>query len=466
MDTLFGTGQQGKSPSITAQRRINCYYEYTPDGDKTRISIIGFPGKSLFVNFGDTPIRGLHVPQAGDYLYVVHRGTFWSVNNAGVMTNLGSLNTTSGRVSIDDNGTEIQIVDGTNGWIYNTNTLVFSKITDVDFPANPITNCFDSGRILNSFLNSGRFYGSQAYAASSYLGTDFATAESQPDYLQRVFSVSGQIVLFGSRSIEFWTNAGLSGFPYLRIGGTNTDFGLAATWSLAKFMGTVAFLSQVRIGEVIVAILNGYIVQRISTLEIEFIINNYISVTDATGLSYTLGGHPMYQINFPSAGTTWLYDGSTKLWSELKSNRLNRDRGEISAYFQNNRLISDYSNGIIYKLDPNLYTENGDIIRMEITSRHLFNEGKRITLTALQIDGDMGEGLVSGQGSDPQLILSFSVDQGHSFGNEIFVPMGKIGNYMHRARLRRIGSSRDWVIKIVITDPVKRIITGVLINQP
>ena len=76
MDTLFGTGQQGKSPSITAQRRINCYYEYSPDGDKTAVSIIGTPGKSLFVNFGDTPVRGMHVPQNSDYVYMVHRGTF------------------------------------------------------------------------------------------------------------------------------------------------------------------------------------------------------------------------------------------------------------------------------------------------------------------------------------------------------------------------------------------------------
>ncbi len=466
MDTLFGTGQQGKSPSITAQRRINCFYEYSPDGDKTRVSIIGFPGKSLFIDFGDTPARGMHVPQAGNYLYVVHRGTFWQIDNAGVMTNRGSLTTTTGKVSIDDNGTEIQIVDGTYGWVYNTNTLAFTQITDVDFPANPITNCFEGGRILNSFLNSGRFYGSQAYAASNYLGTDFATAESQPDYLQRVYTVSGQVVLFGTRSIEFWTNAGLPGFPYIKIYGTGTDFGLAATWSLTKFMGTVVFLSQVRIGEVIVGVLNGYLVQRISTTEMEFVINNYSSVADATGLSYTLGGHPMYQLNFPSAGTTWLYDGSTKLWSELKSNGLNRDRGEIAVSYQNNLLISDYSNGKIYKLDPNVYTENGDPIRMEITSRHIFNEGKRNPITSLQIDGDMGEGLVSGQGSDPQIMLSFSVDGGHTFGSEIFVPMGKIGDYMHRARVRRIGSSRDWVIRIAITDPVKRIITGIFLNQP
>ena len=68
MDTLFGTGMQGKSPNITAQRRINCYYDYTPDGDKTKVAIIGTPGKDLFLDMGETPIRGMHVPQNSDYI--------------------------------------------------------------------------------------------------------------------------------------------------------------------------------------------------------------------------------------------------------------------------------------------------------------------------------------------------------------------------------------------------------------
>lgn len=465
MDTLFGTGLQGKSPNITAQRRINCYYEYTEDGDKTRVAIIGTPGKALFVDFGDTPVRGMHVPQNSDYLYVVHRATFWQIDNAGVMTSRGTINTTSGRVSIDDNGTQIQIVDGTDGWIYNTSTLAFTEITDVDYPASPETNCFDSGRFLNSFIDSGRFYGSDAYAGTSWSGTNFATAESQPDYLERVFSLSGQVVLFGVNTIEFWTNAGLPGFPYIRVGGANTEYGLAARWSVARFMGSCAFLARVRNGESIVGALNGYTVQRISTEELEHTINNYSTVTDATGLSYSIGGHPMYQINFPSEGRSWLYDGITKLWSELKSNGLNRDRGEIGVEFQNNRIVSDYSNGKIYKLKPDVYSENGDTIRMELTSRHLYDEGKLQRITSFQVDGEMGVGLVSGQGSDPQMMLQVSVDGGHTFGTEIWTTMGKIGEYMSRARWTRLGSARDFVFRLAITDPVKRVITGVFINQ-
>jgi len=469
MDTLFGTGIQGKSPSITAQSRVNCYYEYTPDGDKTKVAILGTPGKELFISMGDTPVRGVHVPQNSDYLYFVHRGTFYSVNNAGVTASLGTLNTTSGRVSIADNGTQIQIVDGSDGWTYNMNTTAWAEVTDVDFPNNAVTNCFDSGRILNSFANSGRFYGSDAYAASSYDGTNFATAESQPDYLKRVYALNGQVILFGNDTIEPWANAGLPGFPYIRVGGANQDFGLSARWSVAPFMGTLAFLAKVRGGGSIVGVLEGYAVTRISTSELDYIIDSYGDVSDATGFSYTLGGHPMYQINFPSDNASWLYDGSTKLWSQLKSYGIDRDRGEIGVEFQGNRIVTDYENGKMYKLKPDVYADNGEELRMEITSRHLYDEGARQRISSFQVDGQMGVGLVSGQGVDPQIMLQISVDGGQTFGSEVWTSLGAIGETMTRARFGRPTfplSSRDLVFRLAITDPIKRVITGIFINQP
>jgi hypothetical protein len=46
-------------------------------------------------------------------------GSLWEVNNAGVATNRGALLTATGRVSMAHNGTQVMIVDGTYGYIYN-----------------------------------------------------------------------------------------------------------------------------------------------------------------------------------------------------------------------------------------------------------------------------------------------------------------------------------------------------------
>jgi len=102
---IFGVGIQGKSPNITSQSRVNAYYEIQQDDDKTKIALIGTPGRTLFTTFGDTPCRGAIA--VGDLMYVVHRGTFYEVNNAGTITSRGTIGTTSGRVDMATNACAI-----------------------------------------------------------------------------------------------------------------------------------------------------------------------------------------------------------------------------------------------------------------------------------------------------------------------------------------------------------------------
>src|SRR5690348_17403564 len=56
--------------------------------------------------------------------------------------------------------------------------------------------------------------------------------------------------------------------------------------------------------------------------------------------------------------------------------------------------------------------------------------------TGVGIDG-------SGQGEDPQAMLRFSNDGGHTWSDEIWVSMGKIGATKVRAIWRRLGKSKD-----------------------
>ena len=134
------------------------YAETRPDGEKSTLVVYGTPGLNLFSDFGATPPRGGMEFPSQSLSFVVQRGILWEVNNAGIATNRGMLNTASGRVSMSDNGVQIMIVDGTYGYIYNTTTLVFAQIVDVDFPANPVTVTYLGQRFIVNFNGSGRFY--------------------------------------------------------------------------------------------------------------------------------------------------------------------------------------------------------------------------------------------------------------------------------------------------------------------
>jgi hypothetical protein len=51
-------------------------------------------------------------------------------------------------------------------------------------------------------------------------------------------------------------------------------------------------------------------------------------------------------------------------------------------------------------------------------------------------------------------MFNYSKDGGKTFPNERWVPLSKVGKYLDRARIRRIGSARDWVFKFSLSDPV------------
>lgn len=455
---LFGTALQGKSSTSTAQSHKNLYAEIKTDDEKSRIVYYGTPGLLLRAgtSLGDTPIRGWIA--VGDLYYLVHRGTFYEVNNAGTKTSRGTISTVTGRVDLAYDGAVILLTTGTNMYTYTVSSTVFAVVADADAPQAAKTCTWLDGQFIVDDGSSDEFFISANGTAWDAL--DFATAESNPDGLVRVFSDNGEVVLLGQSTIEFWGNVGASDFPFQAIKGATQEFGLAARWSLTKFNSGLAALVKNKQGQVQVTFIRGYVPKPISSPELDFIINDYSTVSDATAFSYLLGGHPMLQVNFPTPAKSWLYDASTGMWSAVEYGLSGaRHRGEMHLDFINKPLIADYSTGDIYELSATTYTDNGTAIAREITGRHLSNGDRPVIVSKLFVDMETGVGLVSGQGSDPQAMLQISRDNGHTYGNEMWTTMGAIGKYLTRVVWRRLGVSYDWVFRIRITDPVKIVIS-------
>jgi len=86
---------------------------------------------------------------------------------------------------------------------------------------------------------------------------------------------------------------------------------------------------------------------------------------------------------------------------------------------------------------------------------HLSDEQGWVYYERLQLDLESGVGLTDGQGVDPQVMLQWSDDGGHTWSREHWVSAGRGGAYTWRALWRRLGRSRDRVFRLVISDPVK-----------
>lgn len=451
---LFGTGQKGRSVTVSAQHHINVMAERQSDPEKGPLAFYGTPGLNLRVSFGDTPIRGWIA--VGDLYYVVHRGSFYSVNNAGTITSISSaLSTTEGRVDMAYDGAVILITTGTNGYTYTISGGSFAVISASAFPDAANTCTWLDGFFVVDDGTGDTFYVSTD--GTNWNALDFATAESNPDGLVRVFADNGEVILGGTATTEFWGSIGAADFPFAAIKGATIEFGLAARWSMVKFnSGVAALLKPASAGQVQVMFLQGYTPRPLSTPEVDFIINNYATVSDATAFSYMNGGHPMLQINFPSAGASWLYDATTNMWTSKQYGLAGaRDRGEMHLDFLNKPIISDYSNGNVYDLDPDAVTDNGMAIARQIDGRHFFLNNDRIGVDELFVDMETGVGTGTGAGVNPQIMLQVSKDNGQTWGSERWADLGKIGKYLTRAVWRRLGVARDWTFRIRVTDPVK-----------
>lgn len=78
----------------------------------------------------------------------------------------------------------------------------------------------------------------------------------------------------------------------------------------------------------------------------------------------------------------------------------------------------------------------------------------RLFLSRLEILMQTGVGLQTGQGSDPVILLRLSKDGGFTWGNEIQMGIGSIGQYTKRVFTTRLGMGRQWVAEITCSDPV------------
>lgn len=451
-----------RSPFMSADRCVNLYPELNElQNAKNREigTLVGRAGEKLLATLGTGPIRGMYFTSTGRLLVVSGYGVY-RVDSDWSYVLAGSLATSSGPVSIADNGLQAMIVDGAHGYIITFATAEQIQISSDGFSgADRVT--FQDGYFIINNPGTGQFGLSALYDGTSWDPLDFATAEGEPDNLLCGLSNNRQLWLFGTQTIEVWWNTGDADFPFARIDGAFIAIGCGATFTPQKFANTVIWLSD----QGIVYSANGFSPQRISNLAVELAIKNSGDFSAATAWSYTDNGHWFYCLDIPGLDSTWVYDLSTGQWHERTWTDGNgvesKQRGRTYALAYDTHVVGDFENGNIYALDMDTYSDNGSIITRTRTAPHLSQDLQRIFVSQAQLDMQIGVGLDgTTQGTDPQVMLRVSRDGGFNWGNERWVSAGKIGNTRARAIWRRLGQGRDIMMEVKMTDPVRPVILG------
>lgn len=462
---ILGSSYVARSVNAADNRMVNLFPELVPEAGKEPAFLSRAPGLALLATVGVGPIRGMRV--LGAFLYVVSGPTLWKVDAVYTTSSLGAV-TGTGPVSMSDNGTQLFVACNPDGFIYNSITLAFAQITDVDFPGAVTVGYLDGFFVFNE-PNSQRVWVTDLLDGASIDPLNFASAEGSPDGVTALINDHRELWIFGTNSTEVWYNAGNVGFPFSPIQGAFSEIGCASPYTVAKMDNTVFWLSNDARGHGIVYRAKGYSGERISTHAVEWQIQQYGDISNALAYTYQQDGHAFYVLVFPSENTTWVYDAATQAWHEragFSNGLFTRHRGNCQAFFNNITTVGDYVDGSIYSFDLDTYADNGSIQKWLRSWRAIPPDGNTLKRTAhhsLQLDCESGVGLSTGQGSDPQVILRWSDDGGHTWSNEHWVSIGAIGGYGKRAIWRRLGMTmkiRDRVYEVSGTDPVKITILG------
>ena len=196
---LLSKGYKGRSPDVSAQRRVNLYPEFASDA-KDEIVLVGTPGKALFADLGAQPCRGLYRTSLVNKIWSIHANKFYELLTNGTYVEKGTLNTYSGTVYFADNGTHILMVDGTaTGYIYTIASGAFSTVADVDFVGG-VTVQFIDGHFFVNDPNTGKVRSCTApygTAPITWNALDVSTVEGDPDNLVALAKLGQQIWCLG-----------------------------------------------------------------------------------------------------------------------------------------------------------------------------------------------------------------------------------------------------------------------------
>lgn len=466
---FIGPGYTLQSVVADCQRCVNWYPEVNElqtQADGEVAALVQVPGYSRLATLGTGPIRGMWFTTSGR-LAVVSGNEVYRVGIVdGVWTGelAGVLNTFSGPVSMADNGSQLIIVDGVDGFIISLVNGVMTKITNEFFTAST-TVVFQDGYFIAGSTNSNQFAISGLYDGFSWNGLDFGVAEGFPDSIVAVVSNMRQVWLLGKETIEVWWNTGNSDFPFQRIDGAFIEYGCAAPTTAQKFNNSIVWLGSGSKAHGIVWIAVGFVPKRISNHAVEFAIQQHDDLSTATAWTYQENGHAFYCLNLPGASTTWVYDAATEQWSErmfLSHGLEYRHPAENYALAYDTRVVGDYATGNIYKMDADLVTFDGAPIMRIRRAPHISANMNRVFYQHFQIAGTMGGGLDGAPevGKDPVAELRWSDDFGFTWSPYVSRSLGPIGNFRTRAIWYKQGQSRNRVYEIRITDPIKFTATG------
>lgn len=425
---------------------------------KTKRRLRNTPGLRPWLSLPEYPIRGeversgRGFVAAGSHLYEVFQNGTYAVR--------GQIGNNGNPVSMDSNGFQLIIVDGELGWGMPLDTNILTPITSPNF--YPTRTIFISdGYAVGVREGTQQFFHSDLYDVFTWIFSDFASAEINPDNLRVMVPDSVGIVALGDKSLEIFATTSDPVNVFQRRTGYKTSFGCLAPYTAINANNSVVWMGKDESGGGIIYRMAGGIPSVISTNAIvEAIQSAGDNAAKATAYTYQQSGHPFYCLNIPGSNTTYVYDFFEQQWHERRSYDEHyvwkRHKAETHMYIFNMNIVGSWDSGELFQYDLRYFKDGDLLIRRERTMTPIFDEengGNYGKFNSFSLDCIVGEGLTDEPYDDPQISLETSEDNGISYGNIRLKPLGKRGQRKQQLTWNRCGLSVSRVFRVATMTP-------------
>lgn len=219
---------------------------------------------------------------------------------------------------VSDTATLVISSSDDTAWFYQNGGTV-TKITDTDFPGNASKTLAGTFVHIAGFAcimdTNGDIWASDLNSVTSWTANSYGKTNAYPDLGIGLIRRGEEIMAFGTGSVEFWRNAGLTPFPLARIPGKTIKVGAVAADAIGRIADTIFWAGALPEGGISVFQYEGQ-VARISTAEIDAI----LQLAGASNISLTTAR--FYGRSFvivTASSSTFVYVVEEKAWHEWSS---------------------------------------------------------------------------------------------------------------------------------------------------
>ena len=245
---LVGSYDNQRVSTINAERTVNLFEYMDANGKRPKVLLPTAGLINTNLDLGSELLGARAAFVFKDAIYQVYGSTvFKTTGPTGSLVTIpiGTISTINGYVGVDANTYQVIFVDGQLGYIYDTDNLTFTRITDTGFPTAPIDVCYLDGFFVvanggtNNFqlssLNQGLVWsgGSATFTADST--TDILTLSTS----NQNFQTGVPVTVIGSSGVASFTSNFTT--DIITLSGTNANYPTGTPVTLSTTTGTATF---------------------------------------------------------------------------------------------------------------------------------------------------------------------------------------------------------------------------------